>query len=62
MLVGFALVSVRGIPFLEVPPMKTDSARFTMYFSEDARVAKDVKLNPKYTLRPSEHITGGVKI
>jgi hypothetical protein len=36
-----------------VQNMKTDSARFPMYFSADARVAKDVKLNSKYTLRPS---------
>jgi hypothetical protein len=37
--------------------MKADSARFSMYFSADARVAKDVKLNSKYTLRPSISVT-----
>jgi hypothetical protein len=37
--------------------MKADSARFPMYISADARVAKDVKLNSKYTLRPSISIT-----
>jgi hypothetical protein len=37
--------------------MKADSARFPMYFSADARVAKDIKLNSKYTLRPSISIT-----
>jgi hypothetical protein len=33
--------------------MKADSARLPMYFSADAPVAKDVKLNSTYTLRPS---------
>jgi hypothetical protein len=32
---------------------QAESARFPTYFSADARVAKDVKLNSKYTLRPS---------
>jgi hypothetical protein len=40
-----------------VQSMKADSARFPMYFSADARVAKDVKLNSKYTLRPSISVT-----
>jgi hypothetical protein len=40
-----------------VQNMKADSARFPMYFSADARVAKDVKLNSKYTLRPSISVT-----
>jgi len=37
--------------------MKSDSARFPTYFAADARIAKDVKLNSKYTLRPSISIT-----
>jgi hypothetical protein len=36
---------------------QAESARFPTYFSADARVAKDVKLNSKYTLRPSISIT-----
>jgi hypothetical protein len=40
-----------------VQNMNADSARFPMYFSADARVAKDVKLNSKYTLRPSISVT-----
>jgi len=36
-----------------VQNMKADGARFSMYFSGDARVAKDVKPNSNYTLRPS---------
>jgi len=35
----------------------TVSPRFPTYFAADARVAKDVKLNSKYTLRPSISIT-----
>ncbi len=37
--------------------MKADSARLPTYFAADACVAKDVKLNSKYTLRPSISIT-----
>jgi hypothetical protein len=37
--------------------MKTGSPRFPTYFAADARVAKDIKLNSKYTLRPSISIT-----
>ena len=37
--------------------MKAESASFPTYFSTDARIAKDVKLNSKYTLRPSISIT-----
>jgi len=40
-----------------VQNMNADSARFPMYFSADARIAKDVKLNSKYTLRPSISVT-----
>jgi hypothetical protein len=40
-----------------VQNMKAEGARFPTYFSTDARVAKDVKLNSKYTLRPSVSIT-----
>ena len=40
-----------------VQNMKAESARFPTYFSTDARIAKDVKLNSKYTLRPSISIT-----
>ncbi|MCU1222545.1 MAG: hypothetical protein JWQ42_638 [Edaphobacter sp.] len=40
-----------------IQSMKADSARFPTYFSADARVAKDIKLNSKYTLRPSISIT-----
>jgi len=40
-----------------IQSMKSDSARFPTYFAADARVAKDVKLNSKYTLRPSISIT-----
>ena len=36
---------------------KAENARFPSYFSADMRVAKDVKLNSKYTLRPSISIT-----
>ena len=37
--------------------LKAENRRFPTYFSADARVAKDVKLNSKYTLRPSISIT-----
>jgi hypothetical protein len=40
-----------------VQNMKAESARFPTYYSTDARIAKDVKLNSKYTLRPSISIT-----
>ena len=40
-----------------IQSMKADSARFPTYFSADARVAKDIKLNSKYTLRRSISIT-----
>ena len=33
------------------------STRFPIYFSADARVAKDVKLDAKHTLRPSISVT-----
>ena len=36
---------------------KAQSARFPTYFSADARIAKDIKMNSKYTLRPSISIT-----
>jgi hypothetical protein len=36
---------------------KAENARFPSYFSADARVAKDIKLNSKYTARPSITIT-----
>jgi hypothetical protein len=36
---------------------KAENARFPTYFAADARIAKDVKLNSKYTLRPSISIT-----
>jgi hypothetical protein len=32
---------------------KAENARFPGYFDMDARVAKDIKMNSKYTLRPS---------
>jgi hypothetical protein len=32
---------------------KAESARFPSYFDADVRVAKDIKVNSKYTLRPS---------
>jgi hypothetical protein len=32
---------------------KAENARFPGYFAMDARVAKDIKMNSKYTLRPS---------
>jgi hypothetical protein len=40
-----------------IQTMKAGSARFPRYFSADARVAKDIKLNSKYTLRPSLSIS-----
>jgi hypothetical protein len=33
--------------------MKAECGRFPTYFSADARVVKDIKLNAKYTLRSS---------
>ncbi|MBB5060863.1 hypothetical protein HDF16_005599 [Granulicella aggregans] len=49
-----------GFPFQSVDVyqnyiqnMKTASLRFPTYFAADARVAKNIKLNSKYTLRPS---------
>jgi hypothetical protein len=36
---------------------KAENARFPAYFSADTRVAKDIKVNSKYTLRPSISIT-----
>lgn len=36
---------------------KAEGARFPFYFDADLRVAKDVKMNSKYTLRPSISIT-----
>lgn len=40
-----------------IQSVKSDSACFPTYFAADARVAKDVKLTSKYTLRPSISIT-----
>src|SRR5579859_1628304 len=40
-----------------IQSMKADSARFPTYFAADARVAKDIRLNSKYTLRPSISIS-----
>jgi len=40
-----------------IQSMILDSARLPTYFAGDARVAKDVKLNSKYTLRPSISVT-----
>jgi hypothetical protein len=40
-----------------IQSMKAESQRFPAYFSADARVTKDIKLNSKYTLRPSITIT-----
>jgi len=40
-----------------IQSVKADNARLPTYFSADARVAKDIKLNSKYTLRPSISIT-----
>jgi len=40
-----------------VQSMKSDSARLPTYFTGDARVAKDIKLSSKYTLRPSISVT-----
>jgi hypothetical protein len=40
-----------------IQSMKAESDRFPTYFSADARVAKDIKLNSKYTLRPSISIS-----
>lgn len=34
-----------------------ENARFPMYFSSDVRVAKDIKMNSKYSVRPSISIT-----
>jgi hypothetical protein len=36
---------------------RADKSRFPFYFAADARVAKDVKINSKYTLRPSISIS-----
>src|SRR5580704_4150551 len=36
---------------------KAENGRFPTYFSADVRVAKDIKLNSKYTLRPSISVT-----
>jgi hypothetical protein len=36
---------------------KAENGRFPTYFSSDVRVAKDLKLNSKYTLRPSISVT-----
>jgi hypothetical protein len=36
---------------------KAVNGRFPTYFSADVRVAKDIKLNSKYTLRPSISVT-----
>ena len=57
----YPLVELRsGFPYQAVDvyqnylqSMKAASGRFPTYFSADARVAKDIKVNSKYTLRPS---------
>jgi hypothetical protein len=40
-----------------IQSVKAESGRFPTYFSADVRVAKDIKLNSKYTLRPSISIS-----
>jgi hypothetical protein len=40
-----------------IQAMNSDSRRLPMYFSGDARLSKDIKLNAKYALRPSVSVT-----
>jgi hypothetical protein len=57
----YPMVELRsGFPYQSVDvyqnyiqSMKAESGRFPTYFSADARVAKDIRLDSKYTLRPS---------
>lgn len=57
----FPMIELRsGFPYQSydvyqnyVQSMHANSARFPTYFSADARLAKDIRLNSKYTLRPS---------
>jgi hypothetical protein len=60
----YPMVELRsGFPYQSVDvyqnylqSVKAASGRFPTYFSADARVAKDIKVNSKYTLRPSVSI------
>ena len=53
---GFAYQSV-DVYQNHIQSMRSDSARLPTYFAGDDRVAKAVKLNSKYTLRPSISVT-----